>query len=390
MAVASACVPAWPQTNDAAFRHWEWTEPSVAARSAGLADAFVALADDAATLQVNPAGLVRLPSVGELQLTPYARARREVPSDGTESYGVAVPFAALTVNRGRVNAFGFHYSKGRARYGSADEPLETSLASGGITYARRIERLTLGLGLGAEQLRVDSYAIAEGTTEVVQLRDRGRIRLAATAGVIWQPRGNPRSGDWTIGASLRYRHAPWRFERTAYDEGTLTLSEPPASERMYAPSILSAGAAWRPPRADGFKGAQSALSFQGDWLFTPGDAGHLGARYGFAAEDYRLSRGFRVRGGGEIGWPLWGGDRPWVFQVRAGADWGKAVAVEYTGADADEGRRFAGGASGWRLSLGASMGLITLGRLHVAASWRRERDFALLFGLAVRYPGLFP
>ncbi len=48
------------QTNDIAFRSWHWEEMSVTPRAAGLAGAAVALTDDAAGLEANPASLATL------------------------------------------------------------------------------------------------------------------------------------------------------------------------------------------------------------------------------------------------------------------------------------------------------------------------------------------
>jgi len=153
--------------------------------------------------------------------------------------------------------------------------------------------------------------------------------------------------------------------------------------------VISTGLAWHPPRRDGFKGAKTLVSLQGDWLFTPGDVGQIGARGAFRPEDYRLSRGYAVRGGAEASWPLWGGDRPWVLTMRVGARWEKAVAVEYTGEDPSERLRFAGGEPAWGFSAGASFGLRTLAQGHASLSWR-DGDCTVLIGVTVRYPGLFP
>jgi hypothetical protein len=48
------------QTNDQFYRSWRWSADQAPARVAGLAGAFVAVADDSAAVLFNPAGLVQL------------------------------------------------------------------------------------------------------------------------------------------------------------------------------------------------------------------------------------------------------------------------------------------------------------------------------------------
>src|SRR5262249_61648845 len=80
------------QTNDDAFRHWQWREPSVGARTAGLADAFVPLANDDSAVLVNPAGLAILPALGELQLTPAVVTRTDLPEGRNGRDPTTAPF----------------------------------------------------------------------------------------------------------------------------------------------------------------------------------------------------------------------------------------------------------------------------------------------------------
>src|SRR6185503_3803946 len=71
-AMATA-VPAAAQTNDHVFRSWRWTEEIEAPRAAGLAGAFVAVADDSSATVLNPAGMLLLPKT-ELAATMAASA----------------------------------------------------------------------------------------------------------------------------------------------------------------------------------------------------------------------------------------------------------------------------------------------------------------------------
>src|SRR6185436_15659526 len=63
-AVVSAAVAAGTvaeaQTTDIFFRSWRWLKEPAAGRAAGLAGATTALADDASSLEANPAGLSTL------------------------------------------------------------------------------------------------------------------------------------------------------------------------------------------------------------------------------------------------------------------------------------------------------------------------------------------
>jgi len=227
LALLASVTPGTSQTNDTAFQTWEWTEPAVAPRLAGLSRAFVAVADDAAASLTNPAGLVSLPSVGELQVTPYATVQPHFSKDGSQWF----PFAALTINRDRRNAVGIHYYRMPVEYGPKDGSLKTMLVNGGLSYARRIKRATFGLGVAAEQVRLDSR-VEDAEADVVELRDRGRTRLLGSLGVLWQPRGNTRAGDLAVGAALRYRRGPSGFTRTAYNANSLHLDEAPKTENL--------------------------------------------------------------------------------------------------------------------------------------------------------------
>ncbi|HEU0108390.1 MAG TPA: hypothetical protein VFT38_19555, partial [Vicinamibacteria bacterium] len=113
------------------------------------------------------------------------------------------------------------------------------------------------------------------------------------------------------------------------------------------------------------------------------------------ASDYRVKSAMEWRAGGEVTipvlgrWASHGAGRPNRLQFRAGWHRQPAGSIAYEGTDPVQQGLFPPGAARNLVSLGTSIGGVTMWRLSGAYRFGGDERQAVV-GIAIRYPGLFP
>lgn len=375
------------QTTDPPFRSWRWTEGPTAPRGLGLGGAMVGLADDGSAGVSNPAGLATLPRVGEIQLGYQLESKGDLPNG---DFAISRRKAATPVDLALRPSpwLGVSYQwvtlSAASSIALRDPPyggtLKTSINGPGLGVGVRVSPfLTIGLALNALSLHIDegSYTrdVESGKDLSVRFAGKDETALLGTLGALGTV------GEMSYGLAWRWGGGVGGL-RSAVDPRTRQVVDDGTSFEIRAPSVLSAGLAWRPElrRAQTFLvTAQVDYLTLGAWRPTavPG--------VGFGSSDYRMRGGLEYRAGTEITIPAWGAR----FQVRGGWYRQQGTTPEYLGSDPAERRRFPGAGARNLWSVGGSIGWSTLFRFSVAYSGR-DPSGLLVVGLAIRYPGLFP
>jgi hypothetical protein len=293
--IVGACVlllcpsPTHAQNNEPIYRSWFWEEDALTPRAAGIGGAYVAVADDASSVLLNPSGLVNLPIPGDLQVD-RVRKKNEHLATGDKlirkvhyagSLGVhfaprwavgaaivrpkvdemfmgtrcaSLPEGACNLSEQDKRNNPDPYTCTRLPDGSCDlASLSASFTTYVIAGAHRptwlVKGLSVGVALGVQYVKADGISNRNDDTSdhsvMPHMHDNSTDdAFWYTAGALW------RAGKFNIGASYR-RGLRWRFTRALATTGAhipdqLPSRNPPPTYTVTAPSRISLGVAWRP------------------------------------------------------------------------------------------------------------------------------------------------
>lgn len=354
------------QTNDEFYRSWRWVEDVTAPRVAGLGGAYVALADDSAAMQLNPAGLTLLPKTeitgGILWRGPGLLGQdATVPRTGMSFIGGA---GQLT----KEWALGGYLAEPFDERvvlppGGTSGRLETTVTDGGVALGwAPVARVRVGLRVNMSHVRVQGqWARANGSsTSLLVGAGAGVTSVTGAAGLLAECTDRLR-----LGASFR-RGTSWDISRTASNPALGVAVDTGSVYRYRSPSVVSAGASFR-------AGLRLVLTAQVDFVRLSEVRDVFEVRIGpFSVDEYALRDALEGRGGIEFSQPL----HRLSVQVRAGAHGASGASLRYVGEDRAEAFRFRGGERMIELSAGASLVLASGSRLDVAVMSDKMRTVA--------------
>jgi hypothetical protein len=414
---ASALFSAAPlraQNNEPIFRSWRWEEDALTPRAAGLGGAYVAVADDATAVFLNPAGLVSLATPGDLQIDLIRRPASEL-STGDHLREKHNPAGSLGIRLGPRWGVGLairqkieEIALGNDCYEEGCEPCIrlpdgtcewANLRSSFTTYVlgagykpRFVRGLQLGVSLGVAQSTADGRSVRKAGGRDENWHDYSTDNHILSphwvVGALWAV------GPLQLGASYRGGEV-WEFKREPASFGPPIPGRGPSGRQSYsfaAPARLSQGAALRL----GHKQFRLLLAGELDYVRYDqiADAFDLEAgRTSYRRSDYRLSRAIERRLGLELAWrnmikTNWRPLRGVGLQLRGGVYGSGRSSLRYEGPETSEQLVFSGPEPKTRWAVG--VGLITgfPARLECTRLVGGYRDM-WLFGLSVRYPGFF-
>lgn len=365
LALLILAAPVAAQTNDPFFASWRWNEETPAPRAAGLAGAFVGLADDASAVMLNPAGMVRLPKI-EIAASLLGRASGG-PADALRSRtGFGYIGGSGLVSRRW--AIGGYVSVPHDRHmllvvpagGAPAGFLDTTITDGGGALSwQPSDRLSLGLRINVTHLRLQADVISGATDPVFIGMAAGANRVTGDAGLLFDV-----TPAVKLGVIYR-RGASWRVERIARRVSPSSVIDTQPFE-LRAPSLVSGGFSYR-------ANEHLLLTGQGDLLLFDSGSPLRVTQGASAATDYNRESNFNLRGGAEVSWNTGGIS----LQVRGGIAREAPGALVFSGTDAVEAGLFLGqdpitfGTAGASVVAAAGAGA-ELG-VHVAATLGGER-----------------
>jgi hypothetical protein len=398
LALAGAAAdPAWAQTIDPIFRSWRWTEEVTTARTLGLGGAITGLADDGAAAAFNPAGLATIPRAGELQLGLRTASQATLANgDGVRHLTKGTSPGTLALRLGTRVGLSYHFielrSASRIDFDDGRErgTLKTSVNGPGVGLGVRVSPfVNIGLSVTAYRFYVDEGDYTRATDgrpdAVVRFNSNGDTRVSGTLGALVKAR------ELSYGLAFRLGRR-WRGRRTAIDPSTSRVLDEGTTFGVRAPSVLSSGIAWQPElrRAQSF-----LLTAQVDRVFLGAIEPSRASGVPFPASDYRMKSAMEWRAGGEVTipvlgrWASHGAGRPNRLQFRAGFHRQPAGSIVYEGADPVQQGLFPAAGARNLMSIGTSIGGVTMWRLSGAYRFGAD-DRQAVVGIAIRYPGLFP
>jgi len=261
-AVVSAAVAAGTvaeaQTTDIFFRSWRWLKEPAAGRAAGLAGATTALADDASSLEANPAGLstlTRAEVIGTVVGRSSGRTRVGDSLGATTGMGF-VALAGRITSRWTAGAYVVEPVVTRIDLaplplpdGTRDQgSLDGTVRDLGLATAFEVaEHVHVGARLSAVRLSLagDYRRQPEAGPPRLEVATRGReTRVATSFGLLYEPTPAVRIGLVTLGG------ATWRLERTATSPSLETTLDPGSAYDVRQPGGRT---------ADDLDGVTSAL-----------------------------------------------------------------------------------------------------------------------------------
>jgi hypothetical protein len=252
MKKVALCVALWAlsagasaQTNDHVFRSWSWLSDPAAPRVAGLAGAFVGLADDAAAVFTNPAGIATLPK-NEVTANGLIRGSGTFAIGDRIASRSSLGFIGAVIRVSDQVALGGYVLQPHDERitlattlagGSAETGfLDTTVTDAGVALGwNPSPRWYLGARLNVTHLRLQGLdSQADGRVGMAS----GRDRLAGDAGVLFKA-----SERLSLGAVFT-QGARWDVDRTAVSSSGSALPSP--SFQLSSPSVLAVGAAFAP------------------------------------------------------------------------------------------------------------------------------------------------
>lgn len=369
--------PGWAQTNDHVFRSWRWEEEVAAARAAGLAGAFVGVANDASAAALNPAGLLSVPRRGrEISASAFRRGSGTAgPGDSLLSR-TDLGFGGAVVPLGPSWAVGAHYEEPRAfrlelapfvlPSGFRDHGfVEAELHNFGVSAAYLVfPRLRVGAGLTASRLVLESNSGRSVNRVFREIVNQGSedTRLRPSVGLTYDAGSSVR-----LGLTAR-PGASWEVDRASFDPETSIVLDAGSTHRVRAPDVYSGGAAVRVlPRL--------LLTGQLDFVRYSQIRDTLEIlRGGVLGEDYVLDDALEVRGGAEWTIPLDSLD----VALRGGLYSQAPGSLAYVGPNPDEAAAFRGEDRRLLGALGASVMLRQGFGVDAATVWGGDRRHFLL------------
>jgi hypothetical protein len=366
----------WAQTNDHVYRSWRWEEEIAAARPAGLAGAFVSVANDASAASLNPAGLIALPLEGR-EVSASLLHRRD-GSAGPDSLlsRTDLGFGGAAFRLGSSWAVGAFYSEPRSLRleiapfqlpsGARDHGfMEAELRDFGVSAAfRATDRLRLGAGLMASRLVLDANGGVSRNQVFNEIVNEGSedTRLRPSIGALFDAADTVR-----IGLLVR-PGASWTVHRDSFNPSESIVLDPGSTHRVRAPDIYSAGTSWR-------LAERLLLTGQVDFVRYSQIRDDLEImRAAVVAEDYVLDDAVEVRAGAEWTIPVGSFD----VALRGGVYSQAPGSLVYVGPNRDEAAAFSG--SQRRLLGAAGATVMTRHGIGVDAAtlWGGDRTLVLV------------
>src|SRR5262245_2766907 len=386
LGVLAAAVPTAAQTNDHVFRSFRWTEEIEAPRAAGLAGAFVAVADDSSATVLNPAGMLQLPKT-EIQAALAATASGTLPPLGDRLVSRTDPgFIGGAGLIARTLAIGAYLVRGHHGHvvldsSAPDSPEETgflneTVTDGGVALAwRPFHRVALGGRLNVRHLALEGLwskhtglEIRSQNPEALSVGlNAGSDRITVDGGILVQATNSLRFGF------AHRQGASWEVSRLATNPNyKLPLDSRPTEFRC--PSVFSGGAAWR-------LNPQVLVSAQVDYVLYQQLQSNLDIRQGvFERTDYVLDNAFEPRLGVELSRRI----GSLSVQLRGGVHSQAPGAVRYVGKILTEELSFP--ATKRRTIVATGFSVVSRIGLRLDAALRfGEEATAGSLGLAVRF-----
>ncbi len=337
-----------------------------APRAAGLGGAYVALADDSAAAQLNPAGLTLLPKT-EITGGILWRGSGSLGRDATMSRtGMSyIGGAGLLTKKWALGAYLTEPFDERVVLppSGTSGRLATTVTDGGVAVGwAPAGRVRVGLRVNMTHVRVEAqWARGEGSlTSLLVGAAAGITRVTGDVGMLVDVTDRLR-----LGASFR-QGASWDISRTASNPALGVALDVGSIYRYRSPSVASGGASLR-------AGLKVVVSAQVDYVRLSEVRDVFGVRIGpFKAEDYVLRDALEGRGGVEFSQPV----GRVSIQVRAGAHGASGASLRYVGVDRSESDRFRGSERMTEWSGGVSLVLASGSRLDVAVISDKVRTVA--------------
>jgi hypothetical protein len=341
--LALATLPVAAQTNDHVFRSWRWSEDIGSPRAAGLAGAFVAVADDSSATFLNPAGLALLPKT-ELEGSVLSAGSSTVGLIGDHLSSRMDPgsFAGggLIAKRLAIGAYltraqHSHVVLDSTSPALSDESgfLDMEVTDAGAALAwHPIDRVYIGGRLNVSHLALEGLwniaptlpASVKRSAEALQVGlNAGTSRVVVDGGVLVQVTESVRFGI------VHRQGVSWEVNRTASNP-TLRTQLDARSTELRSPSTFAAGLSWR-------VSPQVLVSTQLDYVLYGSLQSNLDIRHeAFARDDYALSNAFEPRVGLEFSRRVGAVS----LQLRGGIYSQAPGSLAYSGTDADEAAAF--------------------------------------------------
>lgn len=341
------------QTNDHLYRSWRWEEDVASPRAAGLAGAFVALADDASAAALNPAGLAILPK-GEvaaslLRRGPGSTSRGDslAARTGIGFIGGAAPLGsrwAVGAYLDEPRAVSFDLTPFRLPDHTLDQGyLDAYVRNFGASAAYEVTRkLRMGAGLTGTRLElsgVDSRYLVNGPEMLHTKTDSRDTALRGSVGALYAL-----TERVNLGIAAR-SGAGWHVNRSAFLPESGIMVDPGSSYNVRAPATLAGGATFRP-----FD--RLLLSTQLDYVRYSQIKSRIALLQGRVnPRDYRVDDAFEPRVGAEWSQPV----RTLTLTLRGGVYSEGSGSLRYVGPDDVEAVTFLGSSRRLLKAVGASV-----------------------------------
>ena len=372
------CSETSAQTNDHAYRSWRWEEEVTAARPAGLAGAFVAVANDVSATTLNPAGLLWLPRDGrELGASGLRRGSGATGLGDTLTERTDLGSGSGALRLGSSWAVGAFYEEPRALRLEIDPFVLTGglrdhgfiqarMRNFGVAAAYRVSpRLNLGAGLTASRLVLDSnsgMSVNHVFREVVNQASED-TRLRPSLGATYEAGPRVRLG------LVARPGATFRVTRESFDPATSIVLDAGSAHRLREPDVYSAGAAVR---------VLDHLLLTGQLDFVRysqiRDTFEI-MRGSVLGQDYVLDDAVEVRGGAEWTIPV---SRRLDVALRGGVYSEAPGSIAYIGPNPDEAAAFRGTERRLLGAAGATVMLRNIVGLDASTVWGGDRRLYLV------------
>ncbi len=370
-------VAAHAQTSDPNYRSWAYLVDFSAPRAAGMGGASVAVADDAAAVALNPAGMLTLKKT-EIEGSILSRGSGTLPGGDATASRTSEGFIGGSAKVSQKWAVGAYIwephdlhltlSQGGAA-GSLDSGgLNSTVTDVGAAGAwQPTNHVMLGLRVNVTHMSLEGI-VRHGATDGTGFdatTSAAQDRVAGDFGILIKASESP---DVTIGAAFT-QGARWNATRNA--QSLAGVAQQPIEYQVSSPNVVRGGVSVRPtPRllvtAEVDYAALSRL--KDGFIVVPGTG---------SAGDYTIDDGVDFRAGAEYAIPA--GSASVV--ARAGIY--SATAAGFKAASASATSAFSGGERSTYETVGASLDTRTL-RLDVAGAFGGFRS-VVTAGVAVKF-----
>ena len=380
-ALLVAAGPTRAQTNDHLFRSWSFSLEPLSPRTAAVAGAMDASADDAIAAARNPAALSTLHKSEVLTAAGF-RTSTAGPLGDTRASRLGLAFAGGTRRLSRRLTAGAYVAQPhsmRLSLGMTELPdglhdegsIDTAVTEAGVALACPVgPKLHVGGRLAVRHLSLQgqySRGAGPGSTDLRVGTSADTAAAGGAAGLLWLPWPSLRAG--LVAETGR----GWRVRRNATSPPLGVVLDPGSSYELKPPSRLSAGLSWRPSRT-------LTVFGQVDRIKLAEIQARLAIAQGaYARTEYDLDDAWEAAFGTEISVAF----RQVSFQLRAGARRRAPDTLRYTGTDAVAHAAFAG--SRRRTSFAAGAGVFLRRGLHADVSVTSGEGTTVLAGAGLQF-----